>query len=140
MPRSPCASLLLAPPGCRRLAPAPLFKSSAHALARPTPRPPQLLGFHCAAGEGNNSLTDGFAVAYALKERFPKYFDLLSQHGMVRRLFAALRLARCAAHVARVAMPLCGGCCRDAADAMRVSSSTMRAMPCVVINEARFVA
>ena len=30
--------------------------------------PGLLLGFHCAMGEGNNSLTDGAAVAYALKE------------------------------------------------------------------------
>ena len=31
--------------------------------------PGLLLSFHCAFGEGNNSLTDGFAVAYALKVR-----------------------------------------------------------------------
>merc|ERR1719231_110839 len=33
-------------------------------------------------GEGNNSLTDGYAVAYALRERHPEYFELLSKYGM----------------------------------------------------------
>jgi len=50
--------------------------------------PGLLLMFHCAMGEGNNSLTDGFAVAYALQDRHPEYFDVLSRHGMAagRRL------------------------------------------------------
>lgn len=44
--------------------------------------PGLLLGFHCALGEGNNSLTDSFAVAYALKERHPEHFEMLARHGM----------------------------------------------------------
>merc|ERR1711998_329114 len=38
--------------------------------------------FHCAWGEGTNSLTDGFAVAEKMRNEFPEYFDLLSKHGM----------------------------------------------------------
>ena len=41
-----------------------------------------LLGFHCAMGEGNNSLTDGFAAAYALKDRHPEEYKLLTTLGM----------------------------------------------------------
>ena len=41
-----------------------------------------LLGFHVAFGEGNNSLTDGFAVAYTMKERHPEHFKMLSKYGM----------------------------------------------------------
>ena len=44
--------------------------------------PGLLLAFHCAHGEGNNSLTDGFAVAYALRDRYPGQFELLSKYGM----------------------------------------------------------
>ena len=44
--------------------------------------PGLLLMFHCAMGEGNNSLTDGFAVAYAMQERYPEMFELLATHGM----------------------------------------------------------
>jgi len=40
------------------------------------------LAFHCALGEGNNSLTDGFAVAYAMRERYPKSYEMLSKYGM----------------------------------------------------------
>ena len=44
--------------------------------------PGLLLAFHCAFGEGNNSLTDGFAVAYALRERHPEQFAMLGRYGM----------------------------------------------------------
>ena len=44
--------------------------------------PGLLLAFHCAFGEGNNSLTDGFAVAYALRERHPEQFAMLARYGM----------------------------------------------------------
>jgi hypothetical protein len=44
--------------------------------------PGVLLMFHCAWGEGTNSLTDGFAVAEKMRKEFPEYFDLLSKHGM----------------------------------------------------------
>jgi hypothetical protein len=43
--------------------------------------PGLLLGFHCAMGEGNNSLTDGAAVAYALKERYPQHYKALTELG-----------------------------------------------------------
>ena len=43
--------------------------------------PGLLLGFHCAMGEGNNSLTDGAAVAYALKERYPQHYRALTELG-----------------------------------------------------------
>ena len=32
--------------------------------------------------QGNNSLTDGFAVAYALRERHPEHFAMLSTYEM----------------------------------------------------------
>ena len=41
-----------------------------------------LLAFHCARGEGNNSITDGFAVARALHARSPEHFAALAEHGM----------------------------------------------------------
>lgn len=44
--------------------------------------PGLLLGFHCAFGQGNNSLTDGFAVAYALKDRYPEHWETLTTMGM----------------------------------------------------------
>jgi len=44
--------------------------------------PGLLLGFHCAFGQGNNSLTDGFAVAYALKDRHPEHWETLTTMGM----------------------------------------------------------
>ena len=44
--------------------------------------PGLLLAFHCVRGEGNNSLTDGFAVAAALKERHPEHYEQLTTYGM----------------------------------------------------------
>lgn len=44
--------------------------------------PGLLLGFHCALGEGHTAISDGFAVAYALRERHPEHFDTLSRYGM----------------------------------------------------------
>ena len=41
-----------------------------------------LLMFHVAMGQGANSLTDGFSVAYALKERYPEDFEMLTTIGM----------------------------------------------------------
>lgn len=41
-----------------------------------------MLCFLCAHGEGNNSIVDGFAVAYALQEREPEKFALLSKYGV----------------------------------------------------------
>jgi len=41
-----------------------------------------LLMFHVAMGQGGNVLTDGFAVAYAIKERFPDKWELLTTIGL----------------------------------------------------------
>ena len=38
--------------------------------------------FHCAFGQGNNSLTDGFAVADKMRREFPEYYELLCKYGM----------------------------------------------------------
>lgn len=43
--------------------------------------PGLLLLFHCAMGEGNNSLVDGFAAAFALRERRPDLYAMLSRYG-----------------------------------------------------------
>ena len=43
--------------------------------------PGLFLLFHCAMGEGNNSLVDGFAAALALRERRPDLYAVLSQYG-----------------------------------------------------------
>ena len=44
--------------------------------------PGLLLGLHCASGVHTNSLVDGFAVAYALRERHPALFDALATTGL----------------------------------------------------------
>jgi len=44
--------------------------------------PGALLMFHCAFGQGNNSLTDGFAVADKMRREFPEYYELLCKYGM----------------------------------------------------------
>merc|ERR1719453_1297609 len=33
--------------------------------------------FHCAFGEGNNSVTDGFAVADKMRREYPEYYELV---------------------------------------------------------------
>ena len=43
--------------------------------------PGLFLLFHCAMGEGNNSLVDGFAAAFALRERRPDLYALLTRYG-----------------------------------------------------------
>jgi hypothetical protein len=44
--------------------------------------PGALLMFHCAFGEGNNSVTDGFAVAEKMRTEYPEYYELLCKYGM----------------------------------------------------------
>lgn len=44
--------------------------------------PGVLLMFHCAFGQGGNSITDGFAAAQALRERHPEKFQILTQYGL----------------------------------------------------------
>jgi len=44
--------------------------------------PGVLLMFHCAFGQGMNTITDGFAVATKLRHEFPEYYDVLSKYGM----------------------------------------------------------
>jgi len=44
--------------------------------------PGALLMFHCAFGEGNNSVTDGFAVADKMRREYPEYYELLCKYGM----------------------------------------------------------
>jgi hypothetical protein len=44
--------------------------------------PGALLMFHCAFGEGNNSVTDGFAVAEKMRQDYPEYYELLCKYGM----------------------------------------------------------
>jgi alpha-ketoglutarate-dependent taurine dioxygenase len=44
--------------------------------------PGALLMFHCAFGEGNNSVTDGFAVADKMRREYPEYYELLCTYGM----------------------------------------------------------
>ena len=44
--------------------------------------PGALLMFHCAFGEGNNSVTDGFAVAEKMRKEYPEYYELLCTYGM----------------------------------------------------------
>jgi len=44
--------------------------------------PGALLMFHCAFGQGNNSVTDGFAVADKMRRDYPEYYELLCKYGM----------------------------------------------------------
>jgi hypothetical protein len=44
--------------------------------------PGALLMFHCCWGQGGNSITDGFAASYALQERHPEMFKLLTKYGL----------------------------------------------------------
>jgi trimethyllysine dioxygenase len=44
--------------------------------------PGVLLMFHCAFGQGMNTITDGFAVATKLRNEYPEYYEMLSKHGM----------------------------------------------------------
>lgn len=41
-------------------------------------QPGLLLLFHCADGQGGNTVTDGFKVAYQMKEEFPEEFEAIS--------------------------------------------------------------
>ena len=43
--------------------------------------PGALLMFHCAFGQGNNSLTDGFAVADKMCREFPEYYNCCASTG-----------------------------------------------------------
>jgi alpha-ketoglutarate-dependent taurine dioxygenase len=38
--------------------------------------------FHCAFGQGMNTITDGFAVATKLRREYPEYYEMLSKYGM----------------------------------------------------------
>jgi len=38
-----------------------------------------ILAFHCVAGEGINSICDGFKVANILREQYPSYFKMLTK-------------------------------------------------------------
>jgi len=44
--------------------------------------PGVLLMFHCAFGQGMNTITDGFAVATKLRREYPEYYKVLSKYGM----------------------------------------------------------
>lgn len=55
--------------------------------------PGLLLGFHCAFGQGENSLTDGFAVAYALRERRPDLYKALTEIGLTIGRYQSLYAA-----------------------------------------------
>ncbi len=41
-----------------------------------------ILMFHVAWGSGANVLTDGFKVAYDMRERYPEEFEMLSSYGL----------------------------------------------------------
>jgi len=44
--------------------------------------PGVLLMFHCAFGQGQNTITDGFAVATKLRQEYPEYYEALRKYGM----------------------------------------------------------
>lgn len=50
-----------------------------------------LLAFHCVAGQGVNSICDGFKVAQVLREQYPNYFKMLTKPTSFGRRIAHYR-------------------------------------------------